>query len=189
MAEENSFAAAYLDEARRSFHGYKRLAEGTFDQLDEADFFYAPDGESNSIAIIMKHISGNLRSRWTDFLTTDGEKPDRHRDQEFEMNPGTNREQLMRAWEDGWNCVFSALASLQPSDFCRMVYIRGDAHSVLQAINRSLAHMAYHVGQIVYVGKHIRKAQWASLSIPKGKSAEFNAMRPEDRKVKTPTRG
>lgn len=186
---EDIFVAAYLDDAGRSFRGYKRLAEGTFSQLDEADFFYAPDEESNSIAVIMKHISGNLRSRWTDFLATDGEKPDRNRDQEFEMNPGTNREQLMQAWEDGWNCVFATLASLQPSDFSRTVYIRGDAHSVLQAINRSLAHTAYHVGQIVYLGKHIRKARWTSLSIPKGKSAEFNAMKTEDRKVRPPTRG
>jgi hypothetical protein len=189
MAEENPVAAAYLDEARRSFRGYKRLAEGTFAQLADADFFYTPDQESNSLAVLIKHISGNLRSRWTDFLTTDGEKPDRNRDQEFEINAGVNREQLMRWWEDGWNCVLQTLAALQPDDFQRTIYIRGDAHSVLQAINRSLAHIAYHVGQITYLGKHLRKSEWKSLSIPKGKSAEFNALKPEERKVKSPTKG
>lgn len=188
MAEDNSIAAAYLDEARRSFRGYKRLAEGTFSQLHDADFFYTPDPESNSIAVIMKHISGNLRSRWTDFLTTDGEKPDRNRDQEFEMSGEVNRGQLMRCWEDGWNCVFETLAALEPGDFSRTVTIRGDLHSVLQAINRSLAHIAYHVGQIVYLGKHLRKNAWTSLSIPKGKSDEFNAMKPEERKGAGPTR-
>lgn len=189
MGGENPIAAAYLDEARRSFRGYKRLAEGALSQLGDADFFYTPDQESNSVAVVMKHISGNLRSRWTDFLTTDGEKPDRNRDQEFEMNAQANREQIMRSWEDGWNCVFQTLAALQPGDFDRTVYIRGDAHSVLQAINRSLAHIAYHVGQIVYLGKHIRTSQWQSLSIPRGKSAEFNALKPEERKAIRPTRG
>lgn len=188
MAEENPVATAYLEEARRSFSGYKRLAEGTFAQLSDADFFFIADQESNSVALVMKHISGNLRSRWTDFLTTDGEKPDRNRDQEFEMASTVPREELMRSWEDGWNCVLQTLAALQPSDITRTIYIRGDAHSVLQAINRSLTHIAYHVGQIVYLGKHLRATNWKSLSIPKGKSAEFNAMKPEDRKVKGPTR-
>ena len=188
MAEENPFAAAYLEEARRSFRGYKRLAEGALDQLSDAEFFHTPDEESNSVAVVMKHISGNLRSRWTDFLTTDGEKPDRNRDQEFEMHAQANREQVMRSWEDGWNCVFQTLAALQPGDFSRTVYIRGDAHSVLQAINRSLTHIAYHVGQIVYLGKQLRQDEWKSLSIPRGKSAEFNAMRPEERKGIPPTK-
>lgn len=188
MAEENSIAVAYLDEVRRSFRGYKRLAEGTFAQLQDADFFYAPDAESNSVAVIMKHISGNLRSRWTDFLTTDGEKPDRNRDQEFEIQTGVIRVELMHSWEEGWNCVFQALAALQPADFSRTVFIRGDPHSLIQAINRSLAHIAYHVGQITFLGKHIRQAEWKSLSIPKGKSAEYNALKPEDRKFKPPSR-
>jgi hypothetical protein len=189
MAEENWSAVAYLDEVRRNFRGYKRLAEATFAQLQDADFFYAPDPESNSIAVIMKHISGNLRSRWTDFLTTDGEKPDRDRDQEFEMNAGVTSAELMRAWEEGWNCVFQTLAALQPPDFSRTVFIRGEPHSLIQAINRSLAHIAYHVGQIAYLGKHIRQSAWKSLSIPKGKSAEYNTLKPEDRKFKPPSKG
>lgn len=189
MADENALAAAYLDEVRRNFRGYKRLAEATLAQLAEDEFFYAPDAESNSVAIIIKHISGNLRSRWTDFLTTDGEKPDRNRDQEFELHQEATREQLMMQWEAGWESLFQTLAGLQAGDLTRTIYIRSEPHSVVQAINRSLTHYAYHVGQIVYLGKQIRKATWKSLSIPKGKSAEFNAQRPEDRKFKPPSKG
>jgi len=189
MAEENTVAAAYLDEIRRNFRGYKRLAEGALAQLQDADFFYAPDPESLNIALLIKHISGNQRSRWTDFLTSDGEKPDRDRDQEFELHAEATREELMRRWEEGWKCVFDALNGLQPLDVTRTVYIRGDAHSVIQAIQRQLAHYAYHVGQIVYLGKHIRKAEWKSLSIPKGKSAEINAQKSGERKVKSPSAG
>jgi hypothetical protein len=189
MADENRVAAAYLDESRRAFRGYKRLAEGAFAQLTDEEFFYAPDSESNSIAILIKHISGNLRSRWRDFLTTDGEKPDRNRDQEFVLESKVSREELMRWWDEGLNTAMQSLEALQPSDFSRTVYIRGDAHTVMQAINRSLAHFAYHVGQIIYLGKHIRTSEWKSLSIPRGKSAEFNATKPEDRKVKGPSRG
>ena len=189
MADHNPIAAAYLEEAGRSLCGYKRLAEGAFAQLQDADFFYAPDAESNSIAVIVKHIAGNMRSRWTDFLTTDGEKPDRNRDQEFEMDAKTTREQVMRWWEEGWKLVFDALAALKPEDVGRTVYIRGEAHTVLQAINRQVAHYAHHVGQILYVAKHIRKSEWKSLSIPKGKSAEYNLDKPEERKIKSPTRG
>src|SRR5262244_2984461 len=189
MATETSLAAAYLDEAFRSFRGYKRMADGALAQLNDEDFFYLPDPESNSVAIVVKHISGNLRSRWTDFLTTDGEKPDRNRDQEFEMKAGVTRGELMRWWEDGWNCVQQTLAALQPEEIGRTVFIRGEPHSVIQAIQRSLAHIAYHVGQIVYLGRHLRQAAWNSLSIPKGKSAEYNARKPEDRKVKSPRQG
>lgn len=189
MAEENWVAVAYLDEVRRNFRGYKRLAEGAFAQLHDADFFYAPDPESLSVALLIKHITGNQRSRFTDFLTSDGEKPDRNRDQEFEMQAGVTRNDLMRWWEDAWNCVFQALAALQPAEIGRTVFIRGQMHSVIQALQRALAHYAYHVGQIVYVAKLIRKAEWKSLSIPKGKSAEFNTMKPEDRKVKSPSAG
>jgi uncharacterized protein DUF1572 len=189
MAEENPIAVAYLDEVRRAFRGYKRLGEGTMAQIQDAELFQAPDAESNSIAIIVKHMAGNMRSRFTDFLTTDGEKPYRNRDQEFELSGTVPREQIMGWWEDGWKIVFDTMTSLKPEDLTRKVFIRGEAHTVLQALNRALAHYAYHVGQIAYVGKHIRKAEWKSLSIPKGKSAEYNAMRPDDRKVKAPTRG
>jgi hypothetical protein len=188
MAEDLSLAAAYLDEARRSFRGYKRLTEGALAQLQDADFFYTPDPESNSVALIVKHMSGNMRSRFIDFLTTDGEKPNRNRDQEFELGTAVTREEVMRWWDDGWNCVFQAVESLKPEDITRTVYIRGEAHTVLQALNRQVAHYAHHSGQILFLAKLIRKGDWKSLSIPRGKSAEFNAQKPEERK-KTPTRG
>jgi hypothetical protein len=183
-----SIAAAYLDEARRAFRGYKRLAEGTFAQVNDSEFFHLPDSESNSIALIVKHITGNLRSRWTDFLISDGEKPDRNRDQEFLLDAADTRQDLMRRWEASFATVFGTIESLQPEDFSRTVYIRSEPHTVLQAINRSLAHIAYHIGQIAWLGKHIRGAQWKSLSIPRGASGEYNALRPEDRKVKPPGR-
>ncbi|MBZ5523449.1 MAG: DUF1572 domain-containing protein [Acidobacteriia bacterium] len=188
MAEDHTVAAAYLDEARRSFRGYKRLTEGALAQLQDADFFYTPDPESNSIALLVKHMSGNMRSRFTDFLTSDGEKPNRNRDQEFELGTAVTREQVMRWWEDGWKCVFHALETLKPEDVMRTVYIRGEGHTVLQALNRQVAHYAHHSGQILFLAKLIRKSEWKSLSIPRGKSAEFNAQKPEDRH-KGPTRG
>src|SRR5947208_10308908 len=188
MPEQGSDVVDYIDEARRSFRGYKRLAESTFAQLGDADFFYAPDSESNSIAVIVKHIAGNLRSRWTDFLTTDGEKPNRNRDQEFILETADTRTQLMNAWEESFKVVFDTLAGLKPDDIGRTVTIRGEPHTVLQALSRSFTHTAYHVGQITYLGKHIRKADWKTLSIPKGKSAEFNALSPHERKVKAPNR-
>ena len=165
--------AAYLDEARRSLRGHKRLAEGAFAQLSDEEFFRLPDAESNSVAIVAKHIAGNLRSRFTDFLTSDGEKPDRHRDSEFEEPPAT-REALMRMWEAGWNCLFSALEPLGPEDAARKITIRGEAHSVMQAVSRQIAHYAYHVGQIVFLAKHLQHAGWKSLSIPRNQSAKFN---------------
>lgn len=188
MPDDRSFAAAYTDEARRSFRGYKRLADGTFAQLDDHGFFYLPDPESNSVAVLVKHIAGNLRSRWTDFLTTDGEKPDRNRDQEFILTPADTREELMRRWEESFNTVFATLQSLTAEDFDKKIYIRGEEHTILQAINRSLNHIANHVGQIQFLGKLVRGSDWKTLSIPKGKSAEFNAMKPEDRKGRAPTR-
>src|SRR6185437_4883631 len=188
MAEGKSFEADYLDEVRRSFRGYKRLADGGLTQLTDPDFFNAPDPESNSAAQIVKHIAGNLRSRWLDFLTTDGEKPDRHRDQEFILTEAYTRTDLMRRWEESFKIVFDSVASLKPEDFVKTVTIRGEPHTILQALNRSLMHMAYHVGQILYVGKHLRGHEWNVLSIPKGKSEEFNRMKPEDRKVKLPNR-
>ena len=188
MAEGKSFEADYLDEVRRSFRGYKRLADGGLTQLTDSDFFKAPDTESNCVAQLVKHMAGNLRSRWLDFLTTDGEKPDRNRDQEFVLTEADTRADLMRRWEESFKIVFDTIASLRPEDFVKTVTIRGEPHTILQAINRSLMHTAYHVGQILYVGKHLRGSEWTVLSIPKGKSEEFNRMKPEDRKVKLPNR-
>ena len=188
MADARSFEADYLDEVRRSFRGYKRLADGGLAQLSDQEFFQLPDPESNCAAQLVKHMAGNLRSRWLNFLTTDGEKPDRNRDQEFVLTANDTREELMRRWEDSFKIVFDTVASLKPEDFVKTVTIRGEPHTILQAITRSLMHTAYHVGQILYVGKHLRGAAWTVLSIPKGKSAEFNAMKPEDRKVKLPNR-
>lgn len=185
---ESSFAATFYDEVRRSFRGYKRLADGGLAQLTGADFFRMPDPESNSAAQLVKHVAGNLRSRWKDFLTTDGEKADRHRDQEFVLSPADTREDLMRRWEDSFQIVFDTIASLTEQDFSRTVTIRGEPHTILQALSRSMLHTSYHVGQILYVGKHLRGAEWTVLSIPKGKSEEFNAMKPEDRKIKLPSR-
>jgi hypothetical protein len=188
MADARSFEADYLDEVRRSFRGYKRLADGGLAQLNDPDFFKAPDTESNCAAQIVKHMAGNLRSRWLDFLTTDGEKPDRNRDQEFVLPQADTRTDLMRHWEESFKIVFDTVSSLKPEDFVKTVTIRGEPHTILQAINRSLMHTAYHVGQILYVGKHLRGAAWTILSIPKGKSEEFNSMKPEDRKVRLPNR-
>ena len=166
---------AYFDEALRSLRGHKRLAEGAMAQVTDEEFFRQLDPEANSIAILVKHMAGNMRSRFNDFLTTDGEKPDRNRDQEFLLDAGTTRAEVMRWWEAGWACVFAALQPLQPEDLGRTVTIRGDAHSVLMAIHRQVAHYAYHVGQIVLLAKHMRGAEWKSLSVPRGKSGEFNA--------------
>jgi hypothetical protein len=188
MPDAPPFEANYLDEVRRSFRGYKRLADGGLAQLNDQEFFQLPDPESNCAAQIVKHMAGNLRSRWLDFLTTDGEKPDRNRDQEFILTEADTRPELMRRWEESFKIVFDTVASLKPEDFVKTVTIRGEPHTILQAINRSLMHTAYHVGQILYVGKHLRGAAWTVLSIPKGRSEEFNAMKPEDRKVKLPNR-
>jgi hypothetical protein len=165
----------YLDEVRRQFRGHKRLAEGAIAQLKDEDFFVALDAESNSIAVIVKHLAGNMRSRFVDFLTSDGEKPDRHRDQEFEIGSGTTREEVMRWWEVGWGHVFAAIASLTSDDVMKNVTIRSEPHTVLQALNRQVAHYAYHIGQIVFLAKHLRAEEWKTLSVPRGKSEEFNA--------------
>jgi uncharacterized damage-inducible protein DinB len=166
---------AYLDEAVRSLRGHKRLAEGALSQLSDKELFQAIDPESNSVAIIVKHMAGNMRSRWTDFLSTDGEKPDRNRDQEFIIDQHTSRESLTSMWERGWQYVFETLQSLQPDDLSRIVTIRGQEHTVLQAINRALAHYSYHVGQIVFLAKHLKSSEWKTLSVPRGKSEELNA--------------
>jgi len=168
-------ATHYLEEVRRQFRGYKRLGEGAMAQLKEEELFITLDPESNSVAILVKHLAGNMRSRFTEFLTSDGEKPDRNRDQEFLIGPGTTRADLMRWWEEGWNCVFSAIATLKPEDVMRTVMIRGEPHTVLQAFNRQLAHYSAHVAQIIFLAKHLRSSQWQTLSIPRGKSTEFNS--------------
>src|ERR1700743_3364050 len=185
---ESSFAAIFYDEVRRSFRGYKRLADGGLAQLNDEEFFRLPDPESNSEAQLVKHVAGNLRSRWKDFLTTDGEKPDRRRDQEFVLTPADTRADLMRRWEESFQIVFDTIASLTEEDFSKTITIRGEPHTILQALSRSMLHTAYHVGQILYVGKHLRGAEWTMLSIPKGKSEEFNSMKPDDRRVKMPSR-
>jgi len=178
-----SIAADYLDQVRRSLRGHKRLAEGAIAQLHDDELFHQPDPESNSVAVMMKHIAGNMRSRFTDFLTSDGEKPDRHRDQEFEISAQTTRAQLIDMWESGWKVVSDAVTSLKEDDLERKVTIRGEALTVLQALHRAVAHYAYHVGQIVFLAKHIRGAEWKSLSIPRGESEQFNA----DKAVRKPS--
>jgi uncharacterized damage-inducible protein DinB len=167
------FTTSYMEDSLELFRYYKKLAERAIDQVSDGQLFAAPDEESNSIAIVVKHMTGNMRSRWTDFLTTDGEKPDRNRDSEFVQPPDT-REKLLQTWEEGWTTVFSALESLSDADLERTVTIRGEAHSVMQAINRQLAHYAYHVGQIVLLAKHFTQDRWQSLTIPRNRSAEFN---------------
>jgi hypothetical protein len=167
-------AALYLDDVVSQFKKLKLLAEGALAQVDERDVFVALDAESNSLATLMQHMAGNLRSRWTDFLTSDGEKPDRNRDSEFEVQEGVGREQLFAKWEEGWRCLFQTLAALSEEDLGLTVLIRAEPHSVVNAINRQLTHYAYHVGQIVFLAKHLAAGRWRSLSVPRGKSAELN---------------
>ena len=164
----------YLEEAIRQFHGLKKVADRALAQTAATDFFTALDGESNSIAILVKHMAGNMKSRWTDFLTSDGEKPDRRRDSEFEVEPGDTRESLERRWEEGWKVLFAAIEPLTSEDFGKTVFIRGEPHSVVKAINRQVAHYAYHVGQLVFLAKHFAGTRWKNLSIPRGESEEFN---------------
>jgi len=168
------FRELYIDEAFRSLRGHKRLADGAIAQLSDEQFFASPDPESNSVAVIMKHLCGNMRSRFTDFLTTDGEKPDRNRDHEFLMHNDAQREEVLVSWEQNWQLVFETLNALHPEDLERTVTIRGEPHSVLQAINRQVVHYAYHVGQIVLLAKHWKGADWKTLSIPKGQSETYN---------------
>ena len=174
-------STAYLDEARRSFRGYKRMAEGAMAQLTDDEFFRLIDPDANSVAIIVKHMVGNMRSRFTDFLTSDGEKPDRHRDTEFEINAGTTRAEVMSGWDNGWQIVFAAIDPLTGEDLGRTVTIRNEPHSVLQAIHRQSLHYGYHIGQIVFLAKHLKGSAWKSLSIPKGKSEEFNKVAVDQR--------
>lgn len=164
----------WLEDARLEFRRLKRQAEKALSQVSDDDFFRALDPESNSLAVIVKHLAGNLRSRWTDFLTSDGEKPDRNRDTEFELGPGDTREALMARWEAGWKLLADALA-LSPQDAERTVLIRDEPHTVVQAVNRQLTHYAGHVGQIVFLAKHLAGPGWQTLSVPRGQSVAFNA--------------
>jgi hypothetical protein len=168
------FTTSYLKDSVDLFRYYKRLGDRAIEQVPDEALFATLDPESNSIAIIVKHVTGNMRSRWTDFLTADGEKPDRKRDAEFEAPPAT-RAEMMALWESNWKLVFDALATLVETDLSRTVRIRGEAHSVMQAINRQIGHYAYHVGQIVYLAKHFAGSKWNSLTVPRHKSAESTA--------------
>jgi hypothetical protein len=168
---------SYLQDSIGLFHYYKKLGDRAMAQCPDEALFITLDAESNSIAVIVKHMSGNMRSRWLDFLTTDGEKPDRNRDTEFETPPQT-RAQLLEMWERGWKYVFDALEPLAETDLTRTVTIRSEPHSVTQAINRQIAHYAHHVGQILFLAKHLtytKTGKWESLSVPRGKSADLNA--------------
>jgi hypothetical protein len=176
-----SLATHYLEDSIASLRAYKKLADKALDQLNEDEFFITLDEEGNSIAIIMKHMAGNMFSRWTDFLTTDGEKPDRNRDMEFVIEPKTSRDDVLAYWEKGWQRVFEALEPLSAEDLGKKVLIRSEEHTVIQAINRQLMHYANHIGQIVFLAKHFRSAEWKSLSIPRNRSAEFNAHLQEQR--------
>lgn len=167
------FTTSYVQDSVSIFRYYKKLAERAMEQVADDKLNAVLDAEMNSIAIIVKHMSSNMRSRWTDFLTTDGEKPDRNRDHEF-IDPPVGREAVMAAWEAGWAVLFAALEPLTEADLERSVKIRGEVHSVMQAINRQVTHYAYHCGQIVVLAKHFQSEKWRSLSVPRGQSQQFN---------------
>ncbi len=165
----------YFADALSALRAYKKLAEKAIAQLKDEEFFIALDDESNSVAVIMKHMAGNMFSRWTDFLTSDGEKPNRNRDMEFVIERQTTKADMIDYWGRGWACVFNALEPLRLEDFEKTVKIRGEDHTIVEAINRQLMHYSYHVGQIVFLAKHFRSSSWQSLSVPRNRSAEFNA--------------
>lgn len=174
MNADQTLAKHVLDTTIADFKSIKSLGDRAIAQLDASALSWTPDPESNSIAVIVKHVAGNMISRWTDFLTSDGEKPDRNRDDEF-VDDIADMDSLNAIWEKGWAVLFEALDGLKPEDLLRTVTIRGQAHSVLQAIHRQISHYGYHVGQIVYVAKANKSAEWQTLSIPKGGSDKFNA--------------
>ena len=163
----------YLTETIEGFRSYKKLAERAIEQVSDEEFFVTIDAESNSLAMICKHIGGNLRSRWTDFLTTDGEKADRNRDSEF-VADGDTRESIVQIWENGWSALFATLDALRAEDLGKVIQIRGEDFTVVKAISRAALHTASHVGQIQFLAKHLRAADWKTLSVPKNQSAEFN---------------
>ena len=164
----------YHSDVIMSFRNYKKMAERAMEQINDEEFFASIDSEANSIAIIVKHIAGNLHSRWRDFLTTDGEKPDRFRDGEFVSFNEDTRGSLMQLWESGWQTLFDAIEPLTKNDFARTVTIRGEPHTVLEAVNRQMMHYAMHIGQIIFLAKHFRSDTWKTLSIAKNKSVDFN---------------
>ena len=174
-ATADSLAAHVLEDVLITFRRQKELVERALDQVDDADFFRTIDAESNSIAIIVKHVGGNLRSRWTDFLTVDGEKPDRDRDGEFVVPSEASRAAIMKIWDDGWTALTNTFSALHPTDLSTTVLVRGEALSAIEAMHRSVAHIAQHAGQIVLLAKHYRSADWKTLSIARGASKAFNA--------------
>jgi hypothetical protein len=167
------FTTSYLEDALELLRYYKRLGERAMDQVSDEQLFEALDADGNSIAVIVKHMAGNMRSRWTDFLTSDGEKPDRDRDSEF-VDPPPTREGVLQLWNHGWDIVFGAIEPLTEADLTRTITVRGEPHSVMQAISRQLAHYPHHIGQIVLLAKHFAGDRWQSLTIPRNRSAEFN---------------
>ena len=171
----------YLTESVAAFRAYKMMAEKAFVQVEDDEFFIKIDEESNSVALIAKHIAGNLRSRWTDFLTSDGEKPNRRRDTEFEKFETDSRKSLMDFWEIGWLAALNSLESLRVEDLDKIVRIRGEEFTVVRAVTRSLSHTAYHIGQITFLAKHFRAGEWKTLSVPRGKSEEFAAYLQENK--------
>src|SRR5690625_3814152 len=162
----------YLKVVQERFRGIKELGDKTIQQLSEEDIHWLLNDNSNSIAVIVKHVSGNMISRWTDFLTSDGEKPNRNRDDEF-IDDVSSKQQLISIWENGWKTLFETIGELREEDLLKTIYIRGESHTVIDAIERQMSHYAYHIGQIVYIGKQIRDENWETLSIPKGKSKEY----------------
>jgi len=173
----HQLTTSYIKDSVDLFRYYKRLAERAIQQCPDEGLFSTLDAESNSIAIIVKHMAGNIRSRWTDFLTTDGEKPDRNRDSEFQ-EPPRDRAELMAMWESGWKILFDALEPLSDADMARTITIRSEPHSVMQAINRQVAHYSYHIGQIVFLAKHFTtklSGNWTAITVPRNTSAQFNA--------------
>ncbi len=165
----------YLKDVVDQFRQLKSLADRALTQVRDEDLLAVLDPESNSLAVLMQHMAGNMRSRWTDFLHSDGEKPDRNRDSEFVVTAGTTRTELQARWEEGWRCLFQTLTALSEEDLALTVLIRAEPHSVIKAINRQLTHYGYHVGQIVFLAKHFASDHWRTLSVPRGKSREFNA--------------
>lgn len=164
----------YLESIKKQFQYYKTIAEKAIEQLEEHQLFEAKNEDNNSIATIIKHLSGNMLSRWTDFLTSDGEKDWRNRDAEFENNLQT-KASVLQEWSKGWNCFFEAIDGLKPENLSEIIYIRNEGHTVLEAINRQLAHYPYHIGQIVFIAKQLKNSEWNSLSIPKNNSDKYNS--------------